>query len=194
MNSQKLILLLIILVAILSSCSGKKKEITDSDENIIAASERKVADSSVNKEENNQTSPLENRDLIAHILQKHKGKVIYLDIWATWCGPCLACMQSSESLQKEFKDKDVRFVYFCVKSKKEDWQAKIDECKIKGDHYLLSDPEYDALNKKLDINGIPRYLLIDKKGEIVNKKALSPGLGGHVDQNLIREINELIDK
>lgn len=191
---QKGILIIFVISALFNSCTGKKKEISEPNQHIKVAEQKKGTASSTRNEKEKQTSSINSKDVMADVLLKHKGNVIYLDIWATWCGPCLACMQSSVNLHERFKDEKVRFVYFCVKSKKEDWQSKIKECKIKGDHYLLSDEQYDYLSKKINIEGIPRYILIDKKGKVVNNNALSPGLGGHVNNNLIREINELLEK
>ncbi|MCD6598920.1 MAG: TlpA family protein disulfide reductase [Bacteroidales bacterium] len=166
----------------------------DSNQNLIVASQRKVTDSSVNNEKEKHVSSSNSRDMLSDILQKHKGKVIYLDIWATWCKPCISCMPSTKNLQEEFENKKVSFVFFCVQSKKDDWKTHLTKYKMPGDHYLLNDIQYTSLNDKLQITAMPRYVLIDKNGKIANEKALSPGLGGYVNKNLIEEINNLLTK
>ncbi len=127
------------------------------------------------------------------VLKKHKGKIIYIDILATWCGPCLMELPYSAKLKKEFTGKDVAFVYFCVKSKKQKWESIISDNRIKGDPYLLTDSQYDILSEKFDITGIPRYILVNKEGKVVDKDAARPSLNGELNANLIEEINSLIN-
>ncbi len=194
MACQKTIISIGICITLFFSCSSEKKKVEDSNQNLIAASQRKMTDSSVTNEKDKQTSSSNTRDMLAEILQKHKGKVIYLDIWATWCKPCISCMPSTKNLQKKFKNKKVSFVFFCVQSKKDDWETHLTKYKMPGDHYLLNDLQYASLNDKLQITSMPRYILIDKNGKIANEKALSPGLGGHVNKNLIEDINVLLTK
>ena len=128
------------------------------------------------------------------VLEKHKGKVIYIDILATWCGPCIMELPYSEKLKEEFNGKDVVFVYFCVKSKKQKWESIISDYKIKGDPYLLTDSQYDILSEKFQIAGIPRYILVNKEGTVVDKNAMRPSFKGELNANLIKEINQLINE
>jgi len=194
MTSTKIIIPFLIYITLFSSCLSEKKEVDNSNQNLISASQRKLTDSTVTNKKNKQTLSSNSSDMLAEILQKHKGSVIYLDIWATWCKPCLSCMPSTKKLQEEFKNKKVSFVFFCVQSKKDDWETHLTKYKMPGDHYLLNDLQYANLNNKLQITVFPRYVLIDKNGKITNKKALSPGLGGHVNKNLIKKINILLTK
>lgn len=127
------------------------------------------------------------------VLKKHKGKVIYIDILATWCGPCLTELPYSAKLKKKFNGKDVAFVYFCVKSKKQKWESIISKYKIKSDPYLLTDSQYDILNEEFQITGIPRFILVSKEGKVVDKNAARPSYEGELNTDLIEKINSLIE-
>ena len=102
------------------------------------------------------------------IYQQNKGKVIYIDFWGTWCGPCLAEMPNSNIVEHEFKDKDVAFVYICLESEEKQWKAAIDKFELGGQHYLLSNKQSAEIRKLFSLASVPFYILIDKYG--VNKE------------------------
>ena len=107
--------------------------------------------------------------IVDDILQKHRGKVIYVDFWATWCGPCLAELPNSKIIEHEFEDKDVVFIYICLESDEKLWKASLDKFQLGGQHYLLSNKQSAEIRKLFEIGGIPFYLLIDKNGVIKEK-------------------------
>ncbi len=112
------------------------------------------------------------------IIDKFPNKAIYIDFWATWCSPCIHNMRYSKELEKKYSGKDVEFVYVCMKSRKEDWEKKVTELNLTGNHYLMTEDESRITRKKLGYFGFPYYLLINKKGTIVD-------YGNHlVPQNL----------
>ncbi len=128
-------------------------------------------------------------NILNKIIDENKGKVIYMDFWATWCGPCLMEMKTSRNLADSFKGKDIAFVYCCLKSDKNKWQDQIRELKLPGSSYLLNDSEYDILSQKFQITGIPHYVLIDKNGNVVNKNAPRPSSGEELVEILNKYLN-----
>ena len=114
-----------------------------------------------------QTPAVAEEQLFDSIVSRYKGKVIYLDCWATWCAPCLAGIQQIAPLKEEMKDKGVVFVYITDNSSPlETWQHMIPS--IKGEHYRLTNREWGYLSKKFHITGIPHTILVDKAGNVVN--------------------------
>ncbi len=118
-----------------------------------------------------ETSPV--KDIFNEILQSNRGKVIYIDFWATWCGPCLAEFPGSKALEEELHDSDVAFVYICLESERELALATLAQYRLGGSHYILSNTQSRAMRDLFGISGIPFYLLIDKKGTVV-------GSGSHL--------------
>ena len=116
-----------------------------------------------------KSSNLSVNQIVDDILQQNKGKIIYVDFWATWCAPCLAEMPNSRVLEHELKDEDIAFVYICLESEEKLWKANIDKFQLGGQHYLLSNKQSAEIRNLLEIGGIPFYLLIDKNGIIKEK-------------------------
>lgn len=109
------------------------------------------------------------KEIMDRIIQSNKGKVIYLDCWATWCGPCRSEMPNSKELMKKMTGKDVAFVYLCIDSEEKLWKASLAEMQLTGQHYFLTNEQSTDIRKVFEVNGIPHYFLIDKKGIIVEK-------------------------
>ena len=108
------------------------------------------------------------------ILDKHKGEVIYLDFWASWCGPCKREMPFSLKMQEHFKGKDVVFIYMSADQNPASWKKTAEGLKITGEHYLLNKKVYTERNKVVQVKYIPRYMIYDKKGKLVTDNAPRP--------------------
>lgn len=110
------------------------------------------------------------------ILEQHKGKVIYLDFWGTWCGPCIAEFPNSKKLHELLAGSNIEFVYACIDSKERVWEKSRAEHQLKGSHYFFNKRQSDEIRKALNLNGIPFYLIIDKNGNIIDKGShIRPG-------------------
>ena len=108
-----------------------------------------------------------------------KGKLLFIDIWATYCPDCRKELPALESLQEDYKTEPITFVSISVDRDKEAWKAMVKEKKLRGIH-LYASPEIKELFKELyDLRSIPRYMLIDEKGNIINANLPMPS-----DKNL----------
>lgn len=121
-----------------------------------------------------QIGDAKDQSVLDSVVRRFPSKVIYVDFWAPWCGPCMAAMPASKEIQQYYKDKDIVFVFFGNRCSEESWRATIANKELPGIHYNLSNDQYNVLASKFNINGIPHYLIIDRDGKVVNGNAPGP--------------------
>ncbi|WEK18857.1 MAG: TlpA disulfide reductase family protein [Candidatus Pedobacter colombiensis] len=115
----------------------------------------------------NETPKVEANKIFDNIMSKYAGKVVLVDFWATWCGPCLNGISEIKPLKEEMKDRNVVFVYITDEtSPLATYQNMIPT--IKGQHYRLKSDEWRYLADKFKITGIPHQILVNKEGKVVN--------------------------
>lgn len=125
------------------------------------------------------------------IKNEFAGKVILIDFWATWCGPCMNAMKSIDPIKESYlaKKEPVAFVYITGETSPEKtWNIVIP--KIKGFHYRLTDAQYNSLLDWLGIKGIPTYMVIGKDGKVTYNNIQSGGYPG--DEVIVTEINKAL--
>lgn len=111
---------------------------------------------------------------INNIIASNKGKVIYMDCWATWCGPCIAEIPNAKKLMEEYKTKGVAFIFICLDSEERNWKSIISKNSLGGQHFFLSKNQSSDFRQVFEIKGVPHYILFDKKGNISENGTYSP--------------------
>ena len=116
------------------------------------------------------------------ILNKHKGETVLIDVWASWCRDCVKGMPKVQEIQKE--NPDVIFLFLSLDKNINSWKKGIDKHQVKGEHYFMQSGWKGPFGEFLDLDWIPRYLVIDKQGNIKLFKATKAK-----DKNIIININ-----
>ena len=124
-------------------------------------------------------SPLKDTEGNTHTFEEFKGKVLVIDVWATWCHSCLANMHKFAAMRDRFgNESDVCFITVSIdrSEDKEQWLEAIAKNNMQDMLNLFPDCEVQSqFESDFQISGVPRYIIIGKKGEIVSAHAPSPG-------------------
>jgi len=109
-------------------------------------------------------------------LSEFKGKVVYLDFWGTWCGPCMREMtEFSHDLKKKFEGRDVVFLYISVGDPEDKWQKTLTESHFTSVNSVhLREPKERTASIDYQVNEFPTYWLIGRDGRIINASAPRP--------------------
>lgn len=112
------------------------------------------------------------------VLAGHKGKVIMIDFWASWCVPCRSEFPKYEELKSKYVNESISFINISIDldSAIPAWKKALAEEKIKDpqNHYRLINPKASLLTEKIGLRSIPRYVIIDSTGNIIDGDAIRP--------------------
>lgn len=103
-----------------------------------------------------------------------KGTLVYVDIWATWCGPCIAEHPHWDKMKEEYEDKPVSFLTISIDNSKEPWEKMVKAKKMDGLQWFAENAWQSELAQHFNVNGIPRFLLLDQEGKIIDPSADRP--------------------
>ena len=117
-----------------------------------------------------------------------KGKYVYIDVWATWCGPCIAEIPSLKKVEQQYHDKNIEFVSISIDEANayDKWKEMVTAKELGGIQVIADNAWGSKFVKDYKINGIPRFILIDPNGNVVNPDAPRPS-----NPKLIELFNEL---
>lgn len=115
----------------------------------------------------------ENETTLKAILDKNKGKVVFVDFWASWCAPCRQAFPSYKSLRKKYSEKEILFLFISGDSDLYKW-GKANQKEKLTNSYLDLNFGKSEFYQKLNLYSFPRYLIFNKKGELTTEKAPGP--------------------
>lgn len=119
------------------------------------------------------------------VLDKHKGKTVVIDVWASWCPDCIKGMPKVHVLQKQFPNVD--YVFLSYDRVDEKWKEGIEKYAVKGDNYHVGKSMKEGdFARDIKLDWIPRYMVVDKNGKIALFKAIEAD-----DANLIAILKKL---
>jgi len=118
-----------------------------------------------------------------------KGKYVYIDVWATWCGPCKAEIPFLKEVEKAYHDKNIAFLSVSIDEAKnhDKWKEMVADKELGGIQVFADNDWKSEFVQAYKINGIPRFILIDPTGNIVAADAPRPS--SEELKSLLNELN-----
>lgn len=134
------------------------------------------------------TSQKGNKTTIQEVLKKYEGKILIIDFWASWCRDCILALPKTQELKEKYPN--VSFVYFSLDRSHSQWLRGLEKYKIDHeDNYWFDEGWKNKFNNFIELNWVPRFILVDQRGKIANYYAISPE-----DESLITAIQKLTQR
>lgn len=133
----------------------------------------------------NTMKTVENTDItFQEILKKYEGKTVVIDVWASWCSDCIKGMPKVKALQEKYPD--ATYLFISMDKNYEAWTKGIEKYDVQGKHFLTTDGMKGIFGKSINLDWIPRYMVVDKTGKIALFKVIEAD-----DTKLIDTLNKL---
>lgn len=119
-------------------------------------------------------------------LSDFRGKLVYIDVWATWCGPCRKEIPHLQKTEEMFHDKDVVFLSVSIDNDRKKWEKMVVDQSLGGVQIQMPGGWGSKICKEYNITGIPRFMLIDADGKVIDTKTMRPsqGISGLLQKHL----------
>ena len=129
-------------------------------------------------------------------LESLKGKLVYVDVWATWCGPCKAQIPFLKQLEEKYREEDIAFVSLSIDQLKNisKWKDMIVDKELEGIQIIADKAWRSKFVTDYVIEGIPRFILIDKDGNLMDPMAPRPAVYKEGEMQLNEEIQKIFDE
>ncbi|WP_375580095.1 TlpA disulfide reductase family protein [Marivirga tractuosa] len=115
-----------------------------------------------------------NKTSLSNLLEKYKGKVLYLDFWASWCKPCIEVMPDSKTVADSLENYDIEFIYLSIDENLTAWQKATAKHKMGRNNFLIKNRSNSNFLDEIKLESIPRYLILDKSGKTYQLNAPGP--------------------
>jgi thiol-disulfide isomerase/thioredoxin len=112
--------------------------------------------------------------ILRKLTEPYRGRLVLLDIWGTWCGPCKLALSHSQEEYERLKDYNLVYLYLANRSPEDGWKNVIKEYNVTGEnvvHYNLPAYQQSAVEHFLQVHSWPTYKLIDRDGKVLDVNA-----------------------
>ena len=161
-------------------------------ENLLAIQKQAISQpSSLQSASSEMNEITDGEKLLQKILEPHKGKIVLIDVWGTWCYPCKQALSQSKEEYERLAPYDIVYLYFASDSPETSWKNIIKQYDLVGDnifHYNLPKEQQAAIERYLNVHSFPSYRLIAPNGNLLNVKVDARNLTGL--ENLIKTLSK----
>ena len=143
----------------------------ETQEKYLALSRKDISNNPSLRKADDLSGITDGEQLLRKLTEPYRGKMILIDVWGTWCGPCKEALSESEEEYERLKDYDLVYLYLCNRSSDDSWKAVIKQYDLLGDnivHYNLPDDQQASVERFLGVKHFPTYKLIDREGKVID--------------------------
>ena len=140
-----------------------------------------ITKSGILKSNNDVANMSDGEQILRKLTEPYRGRLVLLDIWGTWCGPCKAALSHSQEEYERLKDYNLVYLYLANRSPEDGWKNVIKEYNVTGEnvvHYNLPADQQSAVEHFLQVHSFPTYKLIDRDGKVLDVNADPRNLEG----------------